>query len=43
MASAGSDWATSAVTQIRWATGYAVARYGSWEGAYNHWTSHHNW
>jgi len=43
MASAGSDWATSAVTQIRWATGYAVARYGSWEGAYNHWIVSHNW
>jgi uncharacterized protein YabE (DUF348 family) len=43
MASAGSDWATSAVTQIKWATGYAVGRYGSWEGAYNHWLSSHNW
>jgi uncharacterized protein YabE (DUF348 family) len=43
MSSAGSDWATSAVTQIRWATGYAVARYGSWEGAYNHWINSHNW
>jgi len=43
MASAGGDWATSAVTQIRWATGYAVGRYGSWGGAYDHWTSHHNW
>ncbi|HSX05449.1 MAG TPA: ubiquitin-like domain-containing protein [Candidatus Saccharimonadales bacterium] len=43
MASAGSDWATSAVTQIRWATGYADARYGSWAGAYDHWTVHHNW
>jgi len=43
MASAGSDWATSAVTQIRWATGYAVGRYGSWAGAYNHWTVSHNW
>ncbi len=43
MASAGGDWATSAVTQIRWATGYATARYGSWEGAYNHWTVSHNW
>jgi len=43
MASAGSDWATSAVTQIRWATSYAVARYGSWQGAYNHWQSSHNW
>jgi len=43
MASAGSDWATSAVTQIRWATGYADGRYGSWAGAYGHWTTHHNW
>ncbi len=43
MASAGSDWATSAVTQIRWATGYADSRYGGWAGAYNHWVSHHNW
>lgn len=43
MASAGGDWVTSAVTQIRWATGYAVGRYGSWAGAYNHWVSSHNW
>ncbi len=43
MASAGSDWATSVVTQIRWATGYANGRYGSWAGAYNHWMAYHNW
>ena len=43
MASAGADWKTNPVTQLRWATGYAVARYGSWAGAYNHWTVHHNW
>jgi len=43
MASAGSDWATSAATQIRWATGYANSRYGGWAGAYNHWTAYHNW
>jgi uncharacterized protein YabE (DUF348 family) len=43
MASAGSDWATNAATQIRWATGYADARYGSWAGAYNHWVADHNW
>ncbi|MDR0957522.1 MAG: G5 domain-containing protein, partial [Candidatus Nomurabacteria bacterium] len=35
MASAGSDWLTNPVTQIRWANGYAVGRYGSWEKAYN--------
>ncbi len=43
MASAGSDWATNAATQIRWATGYADGRYGSWAGAYDHWTTYHNW
>lgn len=43
MASAGSDWATNAVTQIRWATGYADGRYGSWAGAYSHWVADHNW
>lgn len=43
MAPFGSDWQTSAVTQLRWATSYAVGRYGSWGAAYNYWTSHHNW
>jgi uncharacterized protein YabE (DUF348 family) len=43
MASAGADWATNPITQLRWATGYAVGRYGSWSGAYNYWVSHHNW
>jgi hypothetical protein len=43
MASAGADWATNPITQLRWATGYAVGRYGSWEGAYKHWLTAHNW
>lgn len=43
MASAGADWATNPITQLRWATGYAVGRYGSWEGAYKHWLVAHNW
>ncbi len=43
MASAGADWETNPVTQLRWATGYAVGRYGSWGAAYNHWLSYHNW
>ncbi len=42
MATAGSDWETSAVTQLRWASGYA-SRYGGWAGAYNHWVAYHNW
>ena len=43
MASAGADWATNAVTQLRWCNGYAVGRYGSWGGAYNYWLSHNYW
>ena len=43
MASAGADWATNPVTQLRWCSGYAHSRYGSWEAAYNHWLSYHNW
>lgn len=43
MASAGSDWETNPVTQLRWATGYADSRYGSWGAAYNHWVNNHNW
>lgn len=43
MASAGSDWATNPVTQLRWCNGYAVGRYGSWAAAYSHWVSSGNW
>jgi uncharacterized protein YabE (DUF348 family) len=34
MASAGSDWRTNAVTQMKWCHSYAISRYGSWEAAY---------
>jgi len=43
MASAGGDWRTNPITQLRWATGYAIGRYGSWSGAYNYWLSAHRW
>ncbi|MDL2363270.1 MAG: ubiquitin-like domain-containing protein [Patescibacteria group bacterium] len=43
MASAGADWMTNPVTQLRWCSGYAHSRYGSWAAAYNHWVSNHNW
>lgn len=43
MAPFGSDWQTNPVTQLRWATSYAVGRYGSWGAAYDHWLSSHNW
>lgn len=42
MANAGADWQTSAVTQVRWCSGYA-SRYGGWAGAYNHWQAYRSW
>lgn len=43
MASAGADWATNPVTQLRWCSSYAQGRYGSWYAAYKHWLAYHNW
>jgi uncharacterized protein YabE (DUF348 family) len=43
MSSSGSDWASNPITQLKWCSGYANSRYGSWAAAYNHWLSHHNW
>lgn len=43
MSSAGGDWISNPVTQLRWCSGYATGRYGSWAGAYNHWLASHNW
>lgn len=42
MATAGADWATNPITQLKWCTSYA-SRYGGWSGAYQHWLAHHNW
>jgi hypothetical protein len=39
MASAGSDWATNPITQIKWGLGYIKARYGNPCTAW----SHHRW
>lgn len=39
MASAGADWETNPVTQIRWMAGY-VNRYGGWQGAIQFWYAH---
>ncbi len=40
MASAGSDWATNPVTQIKWGLGYIQDRYGSPCSAWGHSQSH---
>jgi uncharacterized protein YabE (DUF348 family) len=42
MASAGADWATNPVTQLRWCSGYAT-KYGGWAGAYDYWQAHRYW
>jgi uncharacterized protein YabE (DUF348 family) len=43
MASAGSDWKTNPITQLKWCDSYAQSRYGSWKAAYNAWVSKHWW
>lgn len=43
MSTAGSDWQTNPVTQLRWCSGYASSRYGGWGGAYNQWIANHYW
>jgi uncharacterized protein YabE (DUF348 family) len=43
MVSAGSDWATNPITQLRWCSGYATSRYGGWYNAYTHWINNGNW
>lgn len=37
MATAGDDWRTNPVTQIRWMIGYVKKRYGSWQKALEFW------
>jgi uncharacterized protein YabE (DUF348 family) len=42
MASAGADYLTNPVTQLRWCSGYS-SRYGGWQGAYNAWLAQNWW
>ncbi len=48
MSTAGADWASNPVTQLKWCTNYAVTRYGGWQQAANAWrsrivTTGHGW
>lgn len=43
MASAGSDWATDPITQLRWCSDYADSSYGGWANAYYHWLNNYSW
>jgi len=40
MASAGSDWETNPITQIKWMISYVNGRYGGWNGAKAWWDAH---
>ena len=39
MASAGEDWATNPITQLRWMNSYVHGRYGGWSQAIDAWKS----
>lgn len=43
MASAGSDWETNPVTQLKWCNAHAQDRHGSWGASYQYWLANHNW
>ncbi len=40
MASAGADWETNPITQIKWMSSYVTGRYGGWKQALEYWYSH---
>lgn len=42
MASAGADYLTNPITQLRWCSSYA-SRYGGWAGSYQKWQSARWW
>lgn len=43
MASAGEDWQTNPITQMRWCNSYAHQRYGSWANAVAFWSNNKWW
>ena len=43
MASAGADWKTNPVTQMKWCDSYAKSRYGSWAQAVAFWKNNKWW
>lgn len=43
MLSAGQDWRTNPVTQLKWMKSYVNGRYGSADNARRYWEQHHNY
>lgn len=42
MATAGADWRTNPVTQLRWCNSYS-AKFGGWYGSYRYWLRNGAW
>lgn len=43
MASAGADWRTNPVTQLKWCQMHADSHHGGWANAYAYWLANGNW
>ena len=43
MATAGGDYRTNPVTQLKWCHSYATSRYGGWWAAHSFWLRNHWW
>lgn len=43
MATAGADYMSNPVTQLKWCDQYAHDRYGGWKPAYDFWQNNHWW
>lgn len=43
MQTAGADWKTNPITQMKWCQNYAQSRYGSWSNAVAFWKANNWW
>lgn len=43
MATAGEDWATNPVTQLKWCNSHAQTSHGGWWSSFAYWQVHRNW
>jgi resuscitation-promoting factor RpfB len=43
MQSAGLDYMTNPITQLKWCNDYANSRYGGWQQAYQFWVTNKYW
>lgn len=43
MRTAGADYMTNGITQVKWMLGYLKARYGGICSGYRYWLAHHSY